>query len=362
VLDRIDHESMVLEQAIRWFVWLREHNVNPNEMDVFLRWKATSELHSRAYEKVEEIWQTCDGIDVLDLPWPTRAELHADTYLGDYPLILPEHRNPLRDTVASTHADETGRFVLPGGRGAQAQTKRKWLAAAAVLMVASFIASLSVWISQDADRYTTELAEQSYQKLEDGSVVTLGGHSSITVKMNASKRVVHLKHGEAYFEIAKDPQRPFIVKIGKTEVIAVGTAFNIIRRHNSATVDVIEGVVRVAEKTDAEQEPRSRELKKGEQIVVDEAGQWQQGAASIDRAVAWREGRLAYVNERLADVIEDVNRYSDRRLVLGDTTLSDMRYTGTVFSDDIDEWLIGLQKVFEVRILTLDDQVVLLKS
>jgi transmembrane sensor len=354
---------MVLEQAIRWFVWLREHNVNPAEMDVFLRWKSTSELHARAYEKVEEIWQTCDGIDVLDLPWPTRAELHADTYRGDYPLILPEHRNPLRDTV-TTHADETSKFVLTAGRKAPARSKQKWMAVAAVLIIGLLVAPLSGRFIKNGDLYATELAEQRYQKLEDGSVVTLGGNSSIAVEMNALKRTVHLQRGEAYFEIAKDPQRPFIVKVGKAKVIAVGTAFNIIRRHNSATVDVIEGVVRVSGRVsaDAQQKPRIQEFKKGEQIIVDDSGTWQHGAASVDRAVAWREGRLAYVNERLADVIEDVNRYSNRRLVIGDATLSDMRYTGTVFSDDVDEWLIGLQKVFEIRILALDDQVVLLKS
>jgi transmembrane sensor len=362
-VDKIDHESMVLEQAIRWFVWLREHNVNPDEMDVFLRWKSISELHMRAYEKVEEIWQTCDGIDVLDLPWPTRAELHADTYLGDYPLILPEHRNPLRDTVVP-HADETGKFVLTAGRRVATRSKQKWMAVAAVLVVALLVAPLSGRFIENGDLYATELAEQRYQKLEDGSIVTLGGNSSISVEMNALKRTVHLQHGEAYFEIAKDAQRPFIVKVGKAKVIAVGTAFNIIRRHNSATVDVIEGVVRVSGRVsaDEQQKARSQELKKGEQIIVDDSGTWQHGTASVDRAVAWREGRLAYVNERLADVIEDVNRYSDRRLVIGDAALSDLRYTGTVFSDDVDEWLIGLQKVFEIRILALDDQVVLLKS
>jgi len=48
-------------------------------------------------------------------------------------------------------------------------------------------------------------------------------------------------------------------------------------------------------------------------------------------------------------VIDDVNRYSDRRIVIGDAKLSQIRYTGTVFTPSIDEWLRALTDVYPVR-------------
>lgn len=84
-----DKDTLLLQQAARWFIWLREHKVDPERMEVFQHWRADSDSRRRAYEKIEALWRSCDGIDVFDMPWPTDSELRVDAYDGSYSLPLP---------------------------------------------------------------------------------------------------------------------------------------------------------------------------------------------------------------------------------------------------------------------------------
>src|SRR5690606_36086136 len=99
-------------------------------------------------------------------------------------------------------------------------------------------------------------------------------------------------------------------------------------------------------------------------LTYDDAGKWRtvSNGNLLERATAWREGRLAYVNERLDAVLQDINRYTHRKLVLGDKSLASLTYTGTVFSGDIGEWVQGLQRAFPIKVIETDKQILLLKS
>jgi transmembrane sensor len=223
----------------------------------------------------------------------------------------------------------------------------------------------------------TAVAQQRVEVLEDGSIVTLGGASQLSVHYSRETRRVTLEQGEAYFEVAKNSERPFIVKVGSSEVRAVGTAFNINRRDDAVTVSVVEGVVEVSRKSivsttdvltdNVSGEPpaeRQARLVKGQELKFSRAGDvWQAvPESSLERAIAWREGRLAYVNERLDHVVQDVYRYSPQKIVIGDWELGNLRFTGTVFSKDIRSWLEGLQQAFTLRIVVVDERTVLVKD
>lgn len=385
-----DNDTLLLQQAARWFIWLHEHKVNPARMEVFQRWCSNSQSHRVAYEKIESLWRSCDGIDVFDMPWPTAAELQVDTYDGSYSLPLPERKNPLLDdwrlpASESAHLT-TGEFVLGQIRKPK-QTpgvlSRKWLKPAAV---AACLAAFALTVTasriyeqlfvQPAINYATEVGELQRKLLEDGSVLTLGASSRVSVKFTQSTREVVLERGEAFFEVAKDAGRPFVVSVGAGQVQALGTAFNINKRNDSVTVSVVEGLVKVtrnlnvadevqASKNTGDIEPlQETRLEPGQQLIYAPAGQWQaiRNGKLPERATAWREGRLAYVNERLGAVLQDVNRYTRHKLVLGDKSLAELTYTGTVFSGDIREWVQGLQQAFPIKVIETDKQIVLLKS
>lgn len=387
-----DKDTLVLQQAVRWFAWLHEHKVDPELMEVFQRWRAASEQHRIAYDKVEAMWRSCDGLDVFDLPWPSAAELRLDTYDGSYALLLPQHQNPLRDdlrmpAVVGSHL-KTGEFVLGQhvsvkGHGLLRKTRSGWvnaaIAASVLLLFSAVIAPLSYqrFFTNSPAVYITDVGQLQRYVLSDGSELTLGANSRVSIDFTHSLRKVVMERGEVFFEVSKDADRPFVVVAGNGLVRAIGTAFNINKRDQSVTVSVVEGVVRVSRQTTGsgdlavtnsaalEQEDAGTQLESAQQLTYDRAGTvWraQQDEKILERATGWREGRLAYVNERLDAVLQDINRYSSRKLVLGDSVLSELSYTGTVFSGSIDDWVRGLQQVFPIRVIETDGQILLLKS
>jgi transmembrane sensor len=368
-----EKHRLVFEQAARWFLWLRDHKADPDKMEVFQRWRSSGK-NRRAYEEVENLWQACNGIDSLDLPWPTEFELEQDRYDGSYALPLPA------GTVAGGEL-LTNHFILGKRTLWRRHRTLNWRVAASVCVVAVAMALTAPRIIELATESSpvllTAVAQQRVEVLEDGSIVTLGGATQLSVHYNRETRRVTLEQGEAYFEVSKNSERPFIVKVGNSEVHAVGTAFNVNRRDDAVTVSVVEGVVEVNRKNtvsatdilagqaggDSSNERQAR-LVKGQELVFSRAGDiWQAvPESSLERAIAWREGRLAYVNERLDRVVQDVNRYSLQKIVIGDWELGDLRFTGTVFNKDIQSWLEGLQQAFMLRIVVVDERTVLVKD
>lgn len=385
-----DKDTLLLQQAARWFTWLHEHKVDPGCMEVFQRWCSNSENHRRAYEKIEALWRNCDGIDVFDMPWPTEIELRIDTYDGSYSLPLPGNNPLLDDWRPPANEDghlKTGEFLL-GKLGKAKHTPKtlwsKWMKPAVAACLAAVALTLVVphvygrFFARPAADYMTGVAELRHEVLADGSALTLGANSRVSVRFTQSTRQVVLERGEVFFEVAKDSARPFVVSVDDGQVRAIGTAFNINKRSDSVTVSVVEGTVKVIRNLNSpDMKPesgrsespgigvfREARLEHGQQLTYDDAGQWQavKNGKLPERATAWREGRLAYVNERLGAVLQDVNRYTHRKLVLGDKSLAALTYTGTVFSGDIGEWVQGLQRAFPIKVVETDKQIVLLKS
>ena len=372
-----EKRRLTFEQAARWFLWLRDHKADPAKVEVFQRWCNNSGQNRRAYEKVEHLWQACNGVDPLDLPWPTELELAQDEYDGSYSLPLPAQGGGAGVLSGNN-------FVLDRKSKAKSRFLVSWRAAAAVCLTAVLLAftapKLMEWAGRPTPYYSTDVAQQRVETLSDGSVITLGGATRLSVQYSRDLRRVVLEQGEAYFEVAKDSTRPFVVRVADSEVRAVGTAFNIVRRDDAATVSVIEGVVDVTQSGTVPAQPaaaqggqtqsqtaasnRQERLTRGQELTFSRDGDtWKtKQHGNLDRATGWRDGRLAYIDERLDRVLQDINRYSPQKIVIGDWELGDLRYTGTVFSKDVTSWLQGLEQAFALRVLTVDDRTVLVKN
>jgi len=176
----------------------------------------------------------------------------------------------------------------------------------------------------------------------------------VQVAYSDERRSLRMSAGEAYFEVAHAPERPFSVETPAGRVIAIGTAFSVNLSGQRIAVSVTEGSVRIEP---ALNPAESRTATARTTIVgaghrfVREAGETT-GAAfvpSVD-ALAWRQGRLEYEGEPLRVVVSDINRYSLTKLRIGDSALGDLRYTGTVFPDSIEVWLSSIEGVFPLRV------------
>jgi transmembrane sensor len=135
--------------------------------------------------------------------------------------------------------------------------------------------------------------------------------------------------GQALFEVAADPLRPFTVRSRSVTVRAVGTRFDVIERADGATVTVIQGSVEVRPESGAGAHAPFL-LSAGEQVVVSSsAGLTPPVQTDVAAAISWTAQRLVFESAPLARVIEDFNRHNTRQLVLRNSQLGELRITGT---------------------------------
>jgi transmembrane sensor len=187
--------------------------------------------------------------------------------------------------------------------------------------------------------------------LPDGSRVMLSAETSINVDFNGSKRNLELSAGEAYFKVKHDRQHPFIVHAGNISVTAVGTAFDVRREPDGVTVTVEEGTVEIAGDVFAKKGlPTTWRAEAGYQLTYSSQGRTAM-ITNVDTssALKWRGGELAYVWEPLGAVIEDLNRYSEHKVIIKDPAIAELRFTGTVFTASLADWVKAVEQVYPVR-------------
>jgi transmembrane sensor len=164
--------------------------------------------------------------------------------------------------------------------------------------------------------------------LQDKSIATINGGSRIEVEFTSRERKIDLQKGEAWFEVAKDKSKPFIVSAGDARIRAVGTAFSVRRFAQGAEVLVTEGTVEVWSKGRASQR---RQLTAGERAFLEpeaSAISITRQPSEVNRKLAWREGQLILKNQTLSDAVADFNRYSPKTIVIADAALGSKRLFG----------------------------------
>jgi transmembrane sensor len=182
---------------------------------------------------------------------------------------------------------------------------------------------------------STQVGERSFLVLADGSKVTLNTASAVRADYSGRDRRLTLLRGEAFFDVAKDPLRPFVVTAGSRQVIAVGTSFNVRLQDHGVRVTLVEGKVRVTRSRPevsgaGAQDPAGPAvtLVAGSALVAEADGADRVERLDADRATSWRNGKLVFEGERLADVVAEMNRYSRETLEIADPALEDRRVSG----------------------------------
>lgn len=339
-------DPLILEQAADWLLRLREDGDAEAAAD-FVRWIEASPLNRQAFDSVEEAWSLAGGIEL------------KGSMRGLLP--VPAHR---------TH--EPSELVLPMQQH-RSVLKRSAIAATIMLaFVAAAVISMLAWPTTPqphVERIVTERSQHQAASLPDGSRVELGGLSAVSVRYSSESRMVVVDSGEAYYEVQKDAARPFIVQAGPVTVTAVGTKFTVRREGEAVSVLVTEGMVEVSAdpslRAKSGGETRTYGLKlrasAGERIRFDR-GELSQAVERLrpEVATSWRFGRLEFVDEPLRLVVSGVNRYSGREILIDDPAIGELRFTGTVFENEVPSWLKAVETVFGLRVVELDKRRVLI--
>jgi transmembrane sensor len=210
--------------------------------------------------------------------------------------------------------------------------------------------------------YRTGVGGLKEVHLRDGSSITLGGRTKLYVAFSAERRAVKLVAGQAWFHVAHDRRWPFVVTAGDATITDIGTAFCVTRDPDRVVVAVTEGVVEVSAVPRPPAMPGidSRmattpvlapiRVSRGEELTFVAGGaQSRVKATDVYAATAWTHGRLIFDDHSLGYVIDAVNRYSPRHIVVSPAAAK-LRFTGIVFESEIADWVESLAGTFPVSV------------
>ena len=209
--------------AAEWVLRLDEDALPAATRSELLKWLKESPQHVEEFLFASAAWRELDDVDA------GRA-LDVDALIA-----------AATDNVVALANTRSGEEAVPPTPG-----RRAWWFGGIAAAVLVAVAVAWIWPSANSiQHYKTDLGQQTLFTLADGSIVHLNTQSELTVRMQSDSRVLHLRRGEAMFNVAKDPERPFRVVSGDVTVEAIGTQFNVYRREDGVHVTVVEGTVKV---------------------------------------------------------------------------------------------------------------------
>lgn len=224
------------------------------------------------------------------------------------------------------------------------------VALAAAVVVVLFRPPAAEPMGMDLVASAVVVRQPERQVLTDGSVVELRDQARISAEFSDTLRRLVLEAGEAHFQVAKNPDRPFVVEAGPVRVRAVGTAFTV--RPDAAWVEVIvtEGRVAVGaegSEADAAGNPAPVQVDAGARATIDS----RTGAIVVSPLaeeqvageLAWRVPRLEFSGTPLREVVAAFNEHNELRLVLADRPTGDLRLSGIIRADNVDALLALLE-------------------
>jgi transmembrane sensor len=298
--------------------------------------------------------------------------------------VLADMAGPLRD-AAGRRAPVLRRRAAGRSLGG----RRAWPAAiAATLAVAIAAALLLITPSprESAEPYliATAIGETQDVALTDGSHVKVNTASQIEVDFDRGRRRVRLLKGEAFFEVAHDPDRPFAVYAGDKLVTAVGTAFAVRWTDNDLVVTVSEGrvVFSAAAESGASKSAAFRQatgpepaqarpapttlLQAGQRLAMSDAASGEAveniSQRELSRELAWRSGLLDFENAPLGEVVQEMQRYTRLKIDITEDGLGDLKFGGVFRAGETEAFFDALELSFGVEVVRLSDDRVLLQS
>jgi transmembrane sensor len=316
-----DASNAALREAAGWVVRLRE-GCGEEERRAFVAWLKVSPVHVQHYLELVSLEVQLGDAELL-----SRLEMEPPSP-KDRTNVLPLERESA-PAVRSDH---------------RAGKRRHWQAVAALTACVAVLAFVgALFLEHSVPEYPqirSAVGELRSVTLSDGSLVTLNTQSTIEIRFSPQERTVALLEGEALFRVARNAARPFRVLVDESVVQAVGTEFNIYRRSAGTLVTVIEGRVAVAPAAGV-QEPSL--LAAGEQILVSTGSAKtpvrKLSAGEMARTTTWTQRRLVFDRAPVRDIVAQLNRYNEVRLVIDDARLASRVVTGTFDSSDPESFI-----------------------
>lgn len=328
-----------VEQATAWIVKL-ERGLRGNEHEELSRW-LEQQRNRAALVEIAELWDRMDMLAELGELFPLREEHVAG------------HRTAV------------------------------WSVAAALVALFGIAIAAFHFLQSDGftNTYVTAVGEQKTVELPDHSKILLNTNTDLQVEFTDSARLIKMTRGEANFEVAKDPSRPFIVRAGGIDFVAVGTAFNVradarrgvsltvtegrvhVQKNRNATLEIATGPVASSAAITNNSARTDIDVVVGADmgVVIDPATESVSALepTEVVGATAWQQGMAVFEHTPLKEVAAEFSRYLTTPIVIVDSELADVRVSGFFRVRDIDGLAIALKKNFDIDVQKNNDAIVL---
>lgn len=332
----IPNLTQVYDEASDWVVKF-DRTLTKSEETKFKEWIHTAPENKEVFMSMAHLWDDMDGLSRL-----------TD--------LFPEPAHSVKKT-------EKPSFIFNPAA----------LAAVFMVMAVGIAFVFGPQQVRGTAAYETSVGEHSTISLPDGSTLVLNTNSLIKVDFTAQHRLITLERGEMHIDVAHDKQRPLSVKAGESVVQAVGTAFNVeLLSDKKLELIVVDGKVRVGDRSDFEGEMRTNEsqvrkqpdrpvkpvfinpeslaISKGEKVLLGsiEPVPEKIDYRNIENSLSWRTGNLVFRGETLEQAIEEISRYTSVEFKIENPLIKNVRIAGLFKTGDVNGLLNALDESFNI--------------
>jgi transmembrane sensor len=301
----MSNAAHIEDVAARWLLRREAEDWSSSDQAGLDAWIEADPLHRMAYWRLEHGWGQVDRLSALRAPPAPSATSRA----------TPTWRRP----------------VVIG-------------ALAACLLIAIAAPLLG---QMGRKTYTTEIGGHEAVPLVDGTRIELNTATQLRAAVSSKTRDVWLDRGEAYFEVAHDAGRPFVVHVGQRQVTVLGTKFSVRREGDRIEVDVVDGRVRV-NTGDSAAPPV---LTRGDRLIAEGRSTLvTKDEGRVAGALVWRQGLLSFDQSTLGAAAAEFNRYNRKKLVIDDPAAAAMRIGGRFEAENVEAFARLLQEAYGLKV------------
>ena len=349
----------ILKEAGEWFLDIKTDSLSPGGMDDFSEWVDAKDINQEKLDLIASTWNAMDALKdnpmVVRTVEKSRAKEHAATKSHWFYRVIPNFSGFRYVAVVATL------FIVMGG----------------------------IWLfrnnSLPSQRYETAIGVQKTIYLSDGSTVYIDTDSELSASITEDFRYIVLSRGRAFFSVAPDPARPFVVIADNVAVRAVGTEFEVYKKEGGElAIAVSKGRVQVNQvkekhrlnmkngpfvpsvQTTSEQKLSAMKsdtsilsgkvLEPGQEIVVDgKKPEYVVTSYDSDNNGIWRQGRLKFIDKALSEVVEELNRYLTEKIIIGDDGLKNIKINVYFKIKNRQDFVATLESVYPIAHRSLPD-------
>jgi len=310
-LQASQSNSIALEQAAHWKTLLTSGEANASDQAAFQAWLDESYEHKKAYQSVEQFWRKFDHLDSVSA----------------------------KKTLLKTQSTQK-------------------IATGLKASLTIFLVALTSWgILQSSigeyylAEYRTVAGETKEVILDDGSRITLNTGTAVDIHYQDNQRLIKLRQGEIYVQVAKQKNRPFIVETTHGTAQALGTQYTVKKLGNSTSVGVIESNVKVCTHQGYFDQNIVDCINLNAGMGVHEI-KWGMKpiAINIDSVAGWKSGYLSFESEPLINVLNELKRYTPEKIYYDADTVNDLWVSGVIPITDMDKTYAMLNKLLPITI------------